>query len=85
MASDNRSGEATTHLSDQIDLYLTGALNAEQEQRFEEHLLLCAACREQADRASEIAVAVAALPADLAAELERSAVTAPPPASPVQQ
>ncbi|MFG2042277.1 zf-HC2 domain-containing protein [Dactylosporangium sp. NPDC048998] len=78
MGSNHRSGEAMTHIPDQIDLYLTGALNTEEEERFEEHLLLCAACREQADRASEIAAAVAALPADVVAELEWSGVTAPP-------
>lgn len=75
MGPNHRSGQAAAHVQDQIDLYLTGALDAGQEERFEEHLLRCADCQEQADRASEIAVAVAALPADLVAELERSATT----------
>ncbi|GGM63442.1 zf-HC2 domain-containing protein [Dactylosporangium sucinum] len=77
MGSNNRSGNAATHVHDQIDLYLTNALTPEQEEQFEEHLLFCEACREQADRESELAVAVAALPAELAAELEATDTAAP--------
>jgi anti-sigma factor RsiW len=64
------NGRDGSHVSDQIDLYLTGALDAEREERFEEHLLRCASCRREADESSEVAVAVAGLPPGFVAELE---------------
>ncbi|MFI6133924.1 zf-HC2 domain-containing protein [Micromonospora sp. NPDC051141] len=67
---DATNGRGGSHVSDQIDLYLTGALDAEREQRFEEHLLRCASCRTEADESSEVALAVAALPSGFVAELE---------------
>ncbi|MFI2710498.1 zf-HC2 domain-containing protein [Micromonospora sp. NPDC018662] len=71
------NGRGGSHVSDQIDLYLTGALDAERERRFEEHLLRCASCRTEADEASEVALAVATLPSGFVDELENAAGPAP--------
>ncbi|MET7424506.1 zf-HC2 domain-containing protein [Dactylosporangium sp. NPDC005555] len=67
----NGVGWRDTHVHERVDLYLTGALPAPARSRFEAHLLRCAGCRTVADRHSEIAVLVAALPAEAVAELER--------------
>jgi hypothetical protein len=42
--------------------YLLGALTAEQDHRFEAHLLRCWPCLTEADALSEVAVAVTRLP-----------------------
>jgi anti-sigma factor RsiW len=76
MRSNDGAGRPAGHVIDQVDLYLTGALSRAQRERFEEHLLLCPACRAHADHASEIAVLVAMLPAEVVAEIERAGAAA---------
>lgn len=62
-------GASRAHVRDQVDLYLTGTLTPDEERRFEEHLLCCRFCREEADLASTVAVAVAGLPPDVVDEV----------------
>ena len=77
-------GPSRAHVRDQIDLYLTGALAPDEEQRVEEHLLLCPTCRTEADEFSVAAIAVAGLPAWVVNDIERAsrATSAGTPAAP---
>ncbi|MBS2536870.1 zf-HC2 domain-containing protein [Catenulispora sp. NF23] len=55
-------GSGHSHVGEQIDSYLTGALTADDERAFERHLLGCEDCRVEADEASAVAVALARVP-----------------------
>ncbi|WP_157756795.1 anti-sigma factor [Plantactinospora sp. KBS50] len=69
----------TAHVRDQLDLYLTGALDTERERHVERHLFTCPTCRVEADQASEVALELTVASAPPGDEPDPAPTIAPRP------
>jgi anti-sigma factor RsiW len=68
---------AGPHVRDQLESYLIGELNDDDEFAVERHLLRCSVCRNECDELANVALMVSRLPASIAREIVEATGSAP--------